>query len=772
MKPLNLFEHTNLHNLFSDMVFDIEMIRSVYAGLPEKIKKARKTLHRPLTLTEKVLYSHLDGEQALKDFTRGEDYVYFRPDRVAMQDATAQMALLQFMQAGKDKVAVPSTVHCDHLILAREGAQKDLADSRQLNKEVFDFLASVSNKYGIGFWKPGAGIIHQVILENYAFPGGMMIGTDSHTVNAGGLGMVAIGVGGADAVDVMAGMPWELKFPKLIGVKLTGKLSGWTSAKDVILKVAGILTVKGGTGYILEYFGNGARSISCTGKGTICNMGAEIGATTSLFGYDDKMGDYLRGTDRKEIAREADKIAGNLTGDPEVYADPATFFDQVIEINLSELEPHINGPFSPDKAWALSEFARAVEENDYPAKLEVGLIGSCTNSSYEDITRAASVARQALEKGLRAKSGFTITPGSEMVRYTMERDGLLKVFEDIGGVVLANACGPCIGQWARHNADQLDKNSIITSFNRNFAKRNDGNPKTHAFVASPEIVTAMAIAGDLRFNPGKDSLMNQFGEEVKLSEPGGLELPPRGFAVEDNGYVAPAQDGSSIDVSVDPDSERLQLLEGFAPWDGSNLRGLKLLIKVSGKCTTDHISMAGPWLRYRGHLDNISNNLMIGAVNAFNGKTNEIKNQLTGEYGSVPDTARAYKKEGLNSVIVGDENYGEGSSREHAAMEPRHMGVSAVIVRSFARIHETNLKKQGVLALTFANEMDYEKVKEDDGIEIGGLEDFAPGRPLMVTLHHSDGSIDKFPVNHSYNQQQIEWFRAGSALNLIKEQNK
>ncbi len=754
------------------MIFDIEMIRTVYADLPSRIQIAKELLMRPLSLAEKILYTHLDAEQELQNFKRGADYVYFNPDRVAMQDATAQMALLQFMQAGKDKVAVPSTVHCDHLILARQGALKDLADSRKMNQEVFDFLASVSNKYGIGFWKPGAGIIHQVVLENYAFPGGMMIGTDSHTVNAGGLGMVAVGVGGADAVDVMAGMPWELKFPKLIGVKLTGKLNGWTSAKDVILKVAGILTVKGGTGYILEYFGEGAESISCTGKGTICNMGAEIGATTSLFGYDRKMSDYLQGTGRKEVASAADGIAEHLAGDPEVYREPEKWFDQVIEINLSELEPHINGPFSPDRAWPLSEFAMAVEENGYPAKLDVGLIGSCTNSSYEDITRAASVARQALEKGLRAKSGFTITPGSEQVRYTMERDGLLKVFEDIGGVVLANACGPCIGQWARHNAENLEENSIVTSFNRNFAKRNDGNPKTHAFVASPEIVTALAIAGDLRFNPVKDKLMNSKGEEVMLKEPLGLELPPKGFAVEDNGYVAPAENGSDLEVPVDPASERLQLLEGFPAWDGKNLDGMKLLIKVSGKCTTDHISMAGPWLRYRGHLDNISNNLMIGAVNAFNEKTNSVRNQLSGKYEPVPDTARTYKHEGIRSLIVGDENYGEGSSREHAAMEPRHLGVSAVLVRSFARIHETNLKKQGVLALTFADKSDYERIREDDNIEILGLSGFAPGRPLTVRLHHSDGTTEEFPVNHTYNEKQIEWFRAGSALNLIKRKNR
>jgi aconitate hydratase len=676
------------------------------------------------------------------------------------------------MQAGKERVAVPSTVHCDHLILAEKGAEKDLARSKEMNREVFDFLATVSNKYGIGFWKPGAGIIHQVILENYAFPGAMMIGTDSHTVNAGGLGMVAVGVGGADAVDVMAGMPWELKFPRLIGVKLTGKLSGWTSAKDVILKVAGILTVKGGTGNILEYFGEGAANISCTGKGTICNMGAEIGATTSLFGYDKKMHEYLAGTGREAIARSAETIAGYLTGDPEVYKDPDTYFDQVIEIDLSSLEPHINGPFTPDKAWPLSVFGKAVKENGYPEKLEVGLIGSCTNSSYEDITRAASVARQALDKGLQARSEFTITPGSEQVRYTMERDGLQKAFEDIGGVVLANACGPCIGQWMRHNADNLEENSIITSFNRNFAKRNDGNPKTHAFVASPEIVTALAIAGDLTFHPGRDPLVNDKGEEVFLDEPDGLEMPPAGFAVEDNGYAAPAEDGSGIQISVKPDSERLQLLKAFSPWNGEDLKGMKLLLKVSGKCTTDHISMAGPWLRYRGHLDNISNNLMIGAVNAFNQKTNAVKNQLTGDSGPVPDTARAYKKAGVDSVIIGDENYGEGSSREHAAMEPRHLGVRVVLVRSFARIHETNLKKQGVLALTFADKDDYKLIQEDDTIEIRGLDQFMPDKPLQLVLHHTDGSTDEFPVNHSYNEKQIGWFRAGSALNLIKEENK
>ncbi|HEX3006556.1 MAG TPA: aconitate hydratase [Bacteroidales bacterium] len=752
------------------MIFDFEMISNAYKQLPEKIKEARRITNKPLTLTEKILYAHLAGNYPTALYKRGVDYVDFNPDRVAMQDATAQMALLQFMHAGRKRVAVPSTVHCDHLILAKEGAQKDLKTAEVANKEVFDFLSSISNKYGIGFWKPGAGIIHQVILENYAFPGGMMIGTDSHTVNAGGLGMIAIGVGGADAVDVMAGMPWELKFPKLIGVKLTGKLSGWTAAKDVILKVAGILTVKGGTGYILEYFGEGAASISCTGKGTICNMGAEIGATTSVFGYDKKMADYLSSTGREQVAQAANAIAEHLNGDPEVYADPEKYFDQVIEINLSELEPHINGPFTPDKAWPISEFAKAVKENDYPAKLEVGLIGSCTNSSYEDITRAASIARQALDKHLKVKSEFIITPGSEQVRYTVERDGLFKTFDNIGGVVLANACGPCIGQWARHNADKQEKNSIITSFNRNFAKRNDGNPNTYAFVASPEIVTAMAIAGDLTFNPLTDSLTNEAGEKIKLQEPKGIELPVKGFAVEDNGYQAPAEDGSQVSVIVKPDSDRLQLLAPFKEWDGKDISGLKLLIKVKGKCTTDHISMAGPWLKYRGHLDNISENLLIGAVNYFNDKTNSVKNSLTGEYAPVPASAKTYKNNGLASIVVGDENYGEGSSREHAAMEPRNLNVKVVLVKSFARIHETNLKKQGMLALTFADKADYDKIREDDTFDIVGLTTFAEGKPLQIVLNHSDGSKETILANHTYNINQFEWFKAGSALNLIKKQ--
>ena len=754
------------------MAFDFEMIHALYQRLPERIAAARKVLSRPLTLTEKILYAHLWHEQPLQNFERGKSYVDFAPDRVAMQDATAQMALLQFMQAGRAKVAVPSTVHCDHLIVAKSGAKEDLAQAIKDNQEVYDFLASVSNKYGIGFWKPGAGIIHQVILENYAFPGGMMIGTDSHTVNAGGLGMIAIGVGGADACDVMAGLAWELKFPKLIGVKLTGKMNGWTSAKDVILKVAGILTVKGGTGAVVEYFGDGAKTLSATGKGTICNMGAEIGATTSIFGYDEKMRNYLIATGRADVAKAADAIAEHLTGDPEVYANPEKYFDQLIEINLSELEPHINGPFTPDRATPLSKFADEVRKNNWPEKLDVGLIGSCTNSSYEDISRAASIAKQAVEKHLKVKSEFTITPGSEQVRYTIERDGLLKVFESIGGVVLANACGPCIGQWARHGAEKQEKNSIITSFNRNFTGRNDGNPNTHAFVASPEIVTAFAIAGRLTFNPITDTLTNEKGEQVKLDEPKGYELPPNGFDVKDAGYQAPAEDGSSVQVIVDPKSDRLQLLDSFPAWEGTDLMGLKLLIKVKGKCTTDHISMAGKWLKYRGHLDNISNNLLIGAVNAFNDKMNSVKNQLTGEYDEVPKVQRAYKAAGIGTIVVGDENYGEGSSREHAAMEPRHLGVRAILVKSFARIHETNLKKQGMLALTFADKNDYDKIQEDDTIDILGLTSFAPNVPLTIRLTHKDGTVEEIKANHSYNEGQIEWFKAGSALNLIKLQQQ
>ncbi len=750
------------------MAFDIEMIKEVYARFPERIAAARKAVGRPLTLTEKILYAHLTQGPASQSYIRGNSYVDFQPDRVAMQDATAQMALLQFMQAGRDKVAVPSTVHCDHLIQAEIGAEKDLLKAKDKNREVYDFLASVSNKYGIGFWKPGAGIIHQVVLENYAFPGGMMIGTDSHTPNAGGLGMVAIGVGGADACDVMAGLAWELKFPKLIGVKLTGKMSGWTSAKDVILKVAGILTVKGGTGAIVEYFGEGARSLSATGKGTICNMGAEIGATTSIFGYDAKSAAYFQGTGRGDVAAMADAIAEHLTGDVEVYEQPEKYFDQVIEINLSELEPHVNGPFTPDLAWPISKFAAAVKENGWPAKLDVGLIGSCTNSSYEDISRAASLAQQAVEKKLIARSEYTITPGSEQVRFTVERDGFLDTFGKMGGVVLANACGPCIGQWARHGAERQEKNSIITSFNRNFAKRADGNPNTHAFVASPEIVTALAIAGDLTFNPLIDTLINSEGNPVKLDEPTGMELPAKGFAVEDAGYQAPAEDGSTVEVLVDPASDRLQLLESFPAWEGTDIKGLKLLIKAKGKCTTDHISMAGPWLKFRGHLDNISNNMLIGAVNYFNDATNLVKNQLTGEYGEVPATQRNYKQHGIGSIVVGDENYGEGSSREHAAMEPRFLGVRAILVKSFARIHETNLKKQGMLGLTFANPSDYDLIQEDDSIDILGLTTFTPGEPLQIVLNHKDGSSDTILANHTYNEGQIDWFKAGAALNLIK----
>ncbi|MBN8825603.1 MULTISPECIES: aconitate hydratase [unclassified Spirosoma] len=750
------------------MAFDLDMIQRVYANLGERVEAARQAVGKPLTLSEKILYSHLFAGTPTQAYERGKAYVDFAPDRVAMQDATAQMALLQFMQAGRPKVAVPSTVHCDHLIQAEVGAEKDLDIAKSKNKEVYDFLSSISNKYGIGFWKPGAGIIHQVVIENYAFPGGMMIGTDSHTPNAGGLGMIAIGVGGADACDVMAGLAWELKMPKLIGVKLTGKLSGWASAKDVILRVAGILTVKGGTGCIVEYFGEGAESLSATGKGTICNMGAEIGATTSIFAYDEKMGNYLKATSRAEIAEAADAVKQHLRSDDEVYADPAAYYDQLIEINLSELEPHINGPFTPDLAWPLSNFAKAVKENNWPAKLEVGLIGSCTNSSYEDMTRSASVAAQATAKNLKTKAEFTVTPGSELVRFTAERDGLLNTFEEIGGVVMANACGPCIGQWARHMDDPTRKNSIITSFNRNFAKRNDGNAGTHAFVASPEIVTAFAIAGDLTFNPMTDTLTNEAGEQVKLDEPAGIEQPLKGYAVDDAGYQAPAEDGSSVQVIVSPTSDRLQLLAPFSAWEGTDIKGLKLLIKAKGKCTTDHISMAGPWLKYRGHLDNISNNMLIGAVNYFNEKTNSVKNQLTGEYGEVPAVQRAYKAAGIGSIVVGDENYGEGSSREHAAMEPRFLGVRAILVRSFARIHETNLKKQGMLALTFANPADYDKIQEDDVIDIEGLTEFAPGRPLEIILHHADGTTDEFAVNHTYNEGQIEWFKAGAALNIIR----
>ncbi len=750
-------------------VFDLDMIKALYAALPSKVDAARKLLGRPMTFTEKILYAHLTDNLPAEAFQRGASYVDFNPDRVAMQDATAQMALLQFMQAGKKKVAVPSTVHCDHLILAKAGAVEDLKTANDANKEVFDFLASISNKYGIGFWKPGAGIIHQVVLENYAFPGGMMIGTDSHTVNAGGLGMVAIGVGGADAVDVMAGMPWELKFPKLIGVKLTGKLSGWTSAKDVILKVAGILTVKGGTGAIVEYFGPGADAISCTGKGTICNMGAEIGATTSIFGYGPKMEEYLRGTSRAEVADEANKIKSYLTADPEVYESPEKYFDQLIEIDLTELEPHINGPFTPDLATPVSKFVEAVKANNWPENMEVGLIGSCTNSSYEDISRAASIARQALEKKLEVKSEYTVTPGSEMVRYTVERDGFLDTFSQIGGVVLANACGPCIGQWARHNAEKGERNSIMTSFNRNFAKRNDGNPNTHGFVASPEIVTAYAIAGTLLFNPMTDFLVNKDGEKVRLEEPMGIDLPPNGFAVEDNGYQEPAEDGSHVEIAVSPDSTRLQLLAPFTGWDGNDYNDMYLLIKTKGKCTTDHISMAGPWLRYRGHLENISQNLLIGAVNYFGEKTNAVVNQITSEIDTVPGAAKTYRDTGFGSIIVGDENYGEGSSREHAAMEPRFLGAKVVLVKSFARIHETNLKKQGMLAITFANKADYEKIRENDRVSVLGLETFSPGKQLTLKLQHTDGTTDEFPVNHTYNANQIEWFKAGSALNLIKE---
>ncbi len=750
------------------MAFDIEMIKKVYANMPARIEAARKTLGRPLTLAEKILYSHLDADMKLTDYPRGSSYVDFNPDRVAMQDATAQMALLQFMQAGRPTVAVPSSVHCDHLIQAKAGAATDLDRAKHESEEVFDFLASVSNKYGIGFWKPGAGIIHQIVLENYAFPGGMMIGTDSHTVNAGGLGMIAIGVGGADACDVMAGLPWELKMPKLIGIKLTGKLNGWASAKDVILKVAGILTVKGGTDKVVEYFGEGAISLSCTGKGTICNMGAEIGATTSTFGYDASMSRYLSATGRADVAALADTIKEHLTGDAEVYANPSKYFDEVIEINLSELEPYVNGPFTPDLATPISQLKAAAEKNGWPLKIEAGLIGSCTNSSYEDISRAVSLAKQVSAKGLKSKAEFMINPGSEQIRYTIERDGFLDVFAEVGATVFTNACGPCIGMWDRVGAEKQEKNTIIHSFNRNFAKRADGNPNTYAFVASPEIVAAMAIAGDLSFNPLTDTLTNDKGEQVKLDEPTGYELPPKGFDVKDAGYQAPAADGSKVEVLVNPTSKRLQLLDPFAAWTGVDFKGLKLLIKAKGKCTTDHISMAGPWLKFRGHLDNISNNMLIGAVNAFNDKTDNVKNQLTGVYAGVPVVQRDYKANGIASIVVGDENYGEGSSREHAAMEPRHLGVKVVLVKSFARIHETNLKKQGMLGITFANNADYDKIKEDDSIDITGLTTFAPGVQLTITLNHADGTKEDFKVNHSYNAQQIEWFKAGGALNIIR----
>ncbi|MET7030616.1 aconitate hydratase [Sediminicola luteus] len=753
------------------MAFDIDMIKGLYSNMAERVDKAREIVGRPLTLSEKILYSHLWDGNPTKEFKRGKDYVDFAPDRIACQDATAQMALLQFMQAGKPKVAVPTTVHCDHLIQAKSGAAADLKVANSTSAEVFDFLESVSNKYGIGFWKPGAGIIHQVVLENYAFPGGMMIGTDSHTVNAGGLGMVAIGVGGADAVDVMAGMAWELKFPKLIGVKLTGNISGWTSSKDVILKVAGILTVKGGTGAIIEYFGDGAKNLSCTGKGTICNMGAEVGATTSTFGYDESMERYLRATDRSDIADAANAVKEHLTADPEVYANPEKYFDELIEINLDELRPHLNGPFTPDLATPVGELGVKARENGWPIKVDWGLIGSCTNSSYEDLTRAASIAKQAVDKKIKAKSDFGINPGSEQIRFTAERDGLLQIFENLGATVFTNACGPCIGQWDRSDLKGDEKNTIVHSFNRNFSKRADGNPNTHAFVGSPEMVAAIAISGRLDFNPMTDTLLNENGEEVKLDEPLGIELPPLGFDVEDAGYLAPNEDGSSVVVKVDPKSERLQLLEPFTPLTPESLQGVKLLIKAFGKCTTDHISMAGPWLRYRGHLDNIANNTLIGAVNAYNKKTNFVKNQLTGEYVGVPDAQRAYKAAGIKTIVVGDHNYGEGSSREHAAMQPRHLGVAAVLVKSFARIHETNLKKQGMLGLTFANEADYDLIQEDDTFNFVDIAAFAPDKQLTLEIVHKDGSKDTIKVNHTYNQSQIDWFNEGSALNVIKREN-
>lgn len=751
------------------MAFDIEIIKAYYDALPGRVEEARKALGRPLTLTDKILYTHLHPDSPMKTYNRGKDYVFFAPDRVAMQDATAQMALLQFTMAGREKVAVPSTVHCDHLILAKEGSAEDLRTAKQVNSEVYDFLASVSNKYGIGFWKPGSGIIHQIVLENYAFPGGMMIGTDSHTVNAGGLGMVAIGVGGADAVDVMVGMAWELKMPKLIGVKLTGKMSGWTSSKDVILKVAGILTVKGGTGAIVEYFGPGAQAMSCTGKGTICNMGAEIGATTSTFGYDESMSRYLRATDRADVADLADRVAEHLTGDADCYANPEKYFDQVIEIDLSTLEPHINGPYTPDLAWPISEFAKAVRENDYPQKLEVGLIGSCTNSSYEDLDRAASIARQAVDKKLKVKAEFTVTPGSEQIRYTVQRDGQLEAFEKMGGVVMANACGPCIGQWSRHTDDPKRANSIITSFNRNFSKRNDGNPQTRAFVASPEIVTAFAIAGDLTFNPLTDTLINEDGVAVMLDPPTGAELPVKGFDVEDAGFQAPAADGSNLKIEVAPTSNRLQLLTPFTPITAAQLKGMRILIKIKGKCTTDHISMAGPWLEFRGHLQNIAKNTFISAINAYNDEANSVLNFVKNEFMAVPDSGLAYRDAGIGTIVFGEENYGEGSSREHAAMQPRFLGVKVVVVKSFARIHETNLKKQGMLALTFVNPADYDLIRQDDTVDLLGFEDMKPGVNLAVLLNHADGTQDRIELAHTYNEQQIVWVRAGSALNKIRQ---
>jgi aconitate hydratase len=750
------------------MLVNTTLIKNTYEKIAKGVTSAKVLLDKPLTLTEKILYGHLSDSDPAKPYLRGVDYVNFLPDRVAMQDATAQMALLQFMTAGRDTAAVPSTVHCDHLIQAQLGVNTDLATAMVQNKEVYDFLETVSAKYGIGFWKPGAGIIHQVIFENYAFPGGMMIGTDSHTPNAGGLGMVAIGVGGADAVDVMSAMPLELKMPKILGIELTGKLNGWASAKDVILKIAGILTVKGGTGFIVEYFGEGAESLSCTGKGTICNMGAEIGATCSLFTYDAKMKAYLEATGRKEVAALADAYSGFLAPDAEVRANPEKYYDQFLRINLSEVEPYINGPFSPDIAHPISEFKAFVKENNYPETLEVGLIGSCTNSSYEDISRSASVAKQAGEKNLKVKAAFVVTPGSEQIRYTCERDGLLEIFNNIGGVIMANACGPCIGQWSRKIDNPDRKNSILNSFNRNFAKRNDGNSGTHSFISSPEIVTALTLAGSLIFNPMTDFLTNESGQQVKLDEPHGEELPLKGFDVKDPGYLAPPANAASITVSVNPESDRLQLLEPFTPWDGKEIHGMRLLIKAKGKCTTDHISMAGPWLKFRGHLDNISNNLLMGAVNFFNDKTNAVKNPETGEYGEVSKTARYYKAKGIPTIIVGDENYGEGSSREHAAMEPRHLGVRAVLVKSFARIHETNLKKQGMLALTFANPADYNKIREDDILDLNGLETFMPGKPLALILNHADRTKEEIALNHSYGEQQIHWFKAGSALNYMK----
>lgn len=746
-------------------IYDVEMIRKFYLNYSNKVNSIKQKLNRALTLSEKILYAHLYDEKTVKDFKRAEDYADFRPDRVAMQDATAQMALLQFMNAGKTSSAVPATIHCDHLIEACKGAEEDLKNALNVNKEVYNFLESVAKKYGLGFWEAGSGIIHQIVLENYAFPGGMMIGTDSHTPNAGGLGMLAIGVGGADAVDVMTGMEWELKIPNIIGVKLTGSLNGWASAKDVILKLAGILTVKGGTNSIIEYFGEGAYSLSAAGKASICNMGAEVGATTSIFPYDNNIKEYLIATGREEIAKLADENINNLKADEEVYNNPEKYYNKIIEINLSELEPYINEPFTPDAACTISEFAKKVKENKYPTAMEVGLIGSCTNSSYHDLSKAASIARQVIEKKLKVKSKIIINPGSEASYNAALRDGIIDDFKKIGAIIMTNACGPCIGQWNREEKDNTRANSIVTSFNRNFAKRADGNPNTHAFVASPETVMALSIAGDLRFNPLKDSLINEEGKEVKLDAPVGIALPKNGLSTENkNRQNAP---DSSVDIIIDKDSKRLQLLKPFDKFNIKDFENMPLLIKVKGKCTTDHISMAGPWLKFRGHLENISDNMLMGAVNFFNDKTNSVFNQLSNSYEEVSKTAKEYKQKNISSIVVAEENYGEGSSREHAAMEPRFLNVKVVLAKSFARIHETNLKKQGMLAITFKDKDDYNKIEEKDKISILGLDDFRPKQNLIVKVIHQNGSEETFEAVHTYNEVQIEWFKNGGALNSL-----